>query len=160
MEAQAPPCCLDCGGPLEETGVEQATATEVPGQPKPQVTAYRVAVCRCRNCGKQVRGTAPGLAADQFGTTAHRVGPAVMAAGHSLHYWMGIPQRKVPAVLKELTGVRITQSALTQDALRRAKGAVGDRYRDLREGIRESAFVHPRRYRMAGGRQAGVSDGI
>ena len=127
MEAQAPPCCPDCGGPLEETGVEQATATELAGQPKPLVTAYRVAVCRCRDCGKKVRETAPGLAADQYGATAHRVGPAVMAAAHSLHYGMGIPVRKVPAVLKELSGVRITQSALTQDALRRAKGEVGDR---------------------------------
>ena len=65
-----------------------------------------------------MRGTAPGLAADQYGATAHRVGPSVMAAAHALHYGVGVPQRKVPGVLQELTGVTITQSALAQDALR------------------------------------------
>ena len=142
VEAQAPVCCPDCGGALEQEGVEQATTTSLPEQPKPIVTAYRVAICHCRDCGKKVRGSAPGLAADQYGATAHRVGPTVMAAAHALHYSIGVPVRKVPAVLRELTGVSITQSALTQDALRRAKGGVGAEYRKLREGIRESPFVH------------------
>ena len=142
VDAQAPPCCPFCGGPLEEDGVEFATTTDVPEQPQPEVTQYRVQVCHCRGCGKKVRGTAPGLAADQYGATAHRVGPSVMAAAHALHYGVGVPQRKVPGVLKELTGVMITQSALAQDALRRAKGEVGARYKQLREAIREAPFVH------------------
>jgi transposase len=142
VDAQAPPCCPYCGGPLEQDGVEYATTTDVPEQPKPNVTQYRVAVCHCLGCGKKVRGTAPGLAADQYGATAHRVGPAVMAAAHALHYGVGVPQRKIPAVLKELTGVSITQSALAQDALRRAKGEVGAQYQQLREAIQEAPFVH------------------
>ena len=132
VEAKAPSCCPDCGGSFEQTGVEQASTVELPKLPTPRITAYQVAVCRCRDCGKKVRGTAPGLAADQFGATAHRVGPTVMAAAHSLHYGMGIPLRKVPTVLSELTGVRITQSALTQGALRRAKGEAGAGYQALR----------------------------
>ena len=36
----------------------------------------------------------------------------------------------------------LSQSAITQDALRRARGAVGDAYRRLRESVRESAVVH------------------
>ena len=142
VDAQAPPCCPFCGGPLEEDEIEFATTTDVPEKPKPEVTQYRVAVCHCRDCGKKVRGTAPGLAADQYGATAHRVGPSVMAAAHALHYGVGVPQRKVPEVLKELTGVTITQSALAQDALRRAKAEVGAKYQQLREGIREAPFVH------------------
>jgi transposase len=142
VDAEAPPCCPYCGGPLEEDGVEFATTTDVPQQPKPEVTQYRVAVCRCRECGKKVRGTARGLAADQYGATAHRVGPSVMAAAHALHYGVGVPQRKVPGVLKELTGVIITQSALAQDALRRSKAEVGASYQQLRAGIREAPFVH------------------
>jgi hypothetical protein len=31
----------------------------------------------------------------------------------------------VPPILRELTGVRVTQGALTQDALRRTQGEVG-----------------------------------
>ena len=142
VDAEAPPYCPFCGGPLEQEGEESATTTDVPQQPEPEVTAYRVAVCRCRQCGKTVRGTAPGLAADQYGATAHRVGPGVMAAAHALHYQVGIPVRRVPGVLRELTGVTITPSALTQDALRRAKGEVGAEYQRLRAAVKEAPFVH------------------
>ena len=142
VDAGAPPQCPFCGGPLEHEGEESATTTNVPQQPQPEVTLYRVAVCRCTQCGKTVRGTAPGLAADQYGATAHRVGPGVMAAAHALHYEVGVPVRRVPGVLRELTGVTITQSALTQDALRRAKKEVGAEYRKLRAAVQEAPFVH------------------
>ena len=118
------------------------TTTDLPLRPRPVITAYRVAVCRCRHCGKTVRGSAPGLAPDQAGATAHRVGPGVMAAAHTLHYAIGIPARKVPAVLNELTGVSLTQSATTQDALRRAAGPVGAAYRELRGQAREAPVVY------------------
>ena len=65
-----------------------------------------------------------------------------MAAAHVLHYGVGIPVRRVPSVLRALTGVELSQSAITQDALRRARGAVGDAYQRLRESVRESAVVH------------------
>ena len=135
-------CCPQCGGDLEQEREEVATTTDLPLCPRPVVTAYRVTVCRCRHCGKTVRGSAPGLAPDQSGATAHRVGPGVMAAAHTLHYAIGIPVRKVPAVLGELTGVSLTQSAITQDALRRAVGRVGAAYRELREQVREAPVVH------------------
>jgi transposase len=38
--------------------------------------------------------------------------------------------------------VSITQSALAQDALRRAKGEVGSQYQQLRQAIQEAPFVH------------------
>jgi transposase len=142
LHAQAPPGCPFCGGPLEQDGEETATTTDMPEQPKPEVTLYRVAVCHCTKCGKKVRGTAPGLAPDQRGATAHRVGPGVKAAAHALHYSVGVPQRKVPGVLQELMGVTITQSALSQDALNRAKAEVGAQYRRLRATVREAPFVH------------------
>ena len=139
----APPeCCPDCGGDLEPLREEMATTTDTPPLPRPVVTAYRVSVCRCRQCGKKVRGSAPGLAEDQAGATAHRVGPNVMAAAHMLHYSIGIPVRRVPAVLAELTGVKVTQSALTQDALRRAAGAVGAAYQQLRGQVPEAPVVY------------------
>ena len=140
--AQVPAACPSCGGQLEQESEEIATTTDLPLHPQPVVTEYRVPLCRCRSCGKRVRGTACGLAADQVGATAHRVGPGVMAAAHALHYGIGVPVRKVPAILAELTGVSVTQSALTQDALRRAQGPVGEAYESLRSGVREAAVVH------------------
>jgi transposase len=134
--------CPACGGPLQEERVDFAYWTEIPARPQPQVTQYRVWVCRCTVCGHQVRGQHPDLAPEQAGATAHRVGARVMAAAHALHYGMGIPVRKVPAVLRLLTGVRLTQGTLTQDALRRAAGAVGTVYAQLRVAIPEAPVVH------------------
>jgi len=134
--------CPHCGGELEVVAEEWATTTDLPVQPQPEVTRYRVPVCRCSQCGKRVRGTAPGLAADQFGATAHRVGPGVKAAAHVLHYGAGVPVRKLPMVLKELTGISLTQGAMTQDALRRGEAEVGTRYQQLCGGMREAPVVN------------------
>ena len=140
--ATTPECCPHCGGGLDVEHEDVATTTDLPILPRPVVTAYRVPVCRCRQCGKTVRGSAPGLASDQVGAVAHRVGNRVMAAAHMLHYAIGIPVRKVPAVLRELTGVSLTQGAMTQDALRRMAGPVGVEYQRLREQVRNAPVVY------------------
>lgn len=142
VEAAVPPACPQCGGPLTEEEVEWASTTGLPACPQPVVTRYRVPVCRCSRCGQRVRGAAAGLAPDQYGATAHRVGPGVKAAAHSLHYGVGVPVRRVPAVLAELTGVSITQGALTQDALRRAEREVGAEHQQLRAQAREAPAVY------------------
>ena len=142
--------CPGCGGVLEQAGVDVAYVTDIPEMPRPEVRGYRVQIpyrgtgqaCRCRGCGRRVRGRHAEVGADQYGASAHRVGRRVMAAAHVLHYGVGIPVRRVPPVLRALTGVELSQSAITQDALRRARGAVGDGYRRLRESVRESAVVH------------------
>ena len=134
--------CPGCGGRLAEERVDLAYITELPPLPRPRVTQYRVWVCRCTACGRKVRGEHPDRASDQYGATAHRVGKRGMAAAHTLHYQIGIPVRKVPAVLETLTGLQLTQGALTQDALRRARGQVGPAYQELRATVRESQAVY------------------
>jgi transposase len=134
--------CPVCGGLLTEERVDLVYRTELPELPCPQVTQYRVWVCRCTVCGIQVRGQHPDVAPDQAGATAHRVGARVMAAAHALHYGIGIPVRKVPWVLGALTGVQLTQGAITQDALQRAGGAVGTAYQQLRAVVPASPVVH------------------
>ena len=134
--------CPGCGGRLQHEGVSLAHVTDIPQMPRPQVTEYRVQICRCVSCGRRVRGRHPEVGPDQYGASAHRVGRRVMAAAHMLHYGVGIPVRRVPAVLRALTGVELSQSAITQDALRRARGTVGDAYHRLRDSVRESAVVH------------------
>ena len=134
--------CPGCGGVLEQEGVDVAYVTDIPAMPRPQVTEYRVQVCRCRGCGRRVRGRHAEVGADQYGASAHRVGRRVMAAAHVLHYGVGVPVRRVPSVLRALTGVELSQGAITQDALRRARGAVGDAYQRLRDSVRASRIVH------------------
>jgi hypothetical protein len=136
--------CPFCGGRLEpeKEWAEEASVTDIPSQPEPEVNLFRVHVCRCRQCGKTVRGEHPDVAPDQYGATAHRFGPRVKALAHSLHYGHGVPVRRLPAVLREMTGIEITQSAITQDALKQAEGAVGTAYQQLRAQVRQAPVVY------------------
>src|SRR5918999_5007156 len=134
--------CPGCGGKLIEQRGDFAYVTDLPPLPQPRITQYRVGVCRCTGCGRQVRGEHPDLAPDQYGATAHRLGTRAKAVAHILHYQVGIPVRKVPLVLELLTGLGLTQGAITQDALRRAKGSIGQKYQELRAGVRESPVVY------------------
>jgi hypothetical protein len=65
-----------------------------------------------------------------------------MAAAHALHYGIGIPVLQVPIVLAALPVVELTQSAISQDALRRTADAVGDVYEHLRTSVPEQPVVH------------------
>jgi transposase len=134
--------CPACGGQLDEERVDFTYISELPPLPRPEVTQYRVWVCRCTGCGRKVRGKHPDLALDQYGATAHRLGPRAMAAAHALHYQVGVPVRKVPLVLELLTGMALTQGAITQNALRQAKGRVGQQYQELRAGIQDAPVVY------------------
>ena len=107
----------------------------MPERPQPEIKCYAVEVRRCEACGQRVRGQHPDVAPDQYGATAHRVGLRVKAAAHAVHYGMGVPVRKVPAILREFTGVEVTQSALTQDALKKSTGVIGNAYQQLRAGV-------------------------
>jgi hypothetical protein len=76
--------------------------------------------------------------------TAHRLGPRAQAAAHLLPYGVGVPVRKVPAVLQMLTGLQVTQSALTQAALRAGNeaGPVAYRNAELRAEIKAQSVVN------------------
>jgi hypothetical protein len=134
--------CPKCGGELAEGRVEDVSITDLPEVVQPRVRLFRVASRRCRRCGRIVRGRHPDLAADQCGATAHRLGPRHLAAAHHLHYGLGVPVRKLPEVLELLTGVKLTQGAITLDALRRAARAVGKTYQNLCDSVRDSRCVH------------------
>ena len=134
--------CPCCGGELRWERTDPVTVTDMPERPQPEVKSYAVEVRRCERCGQRVRGQHPDVAADQYGATAHRVGPRVKAAAHVVHYGMGVPVRKVPAILREFTGVRITQSALTQDALKKAEGVIGNAYQELRAEVATAPVVY------------------
>jgi transposase len=134
--------CPCCGGELQYERTEEATVTDMPEPPQPEVKRYAVEVRRCPRCGQRVRGHHSAIAPDQHGATAHRLGPRVKAAAHVLHYGMGVPVRKAPAILREFTGIAVTQSALTQDALKQSEAAVGKAYQELRAGVASAPVVY------------------
>ena len=136
--------CPDCGGALLEEGEEIVTNTAIPPAPQPAVKAYRLRIRACCQCKRKVRGQHPEVTPDQFGATAHRVGPRAQAAAHLLYYGEGIPQRKVPRVLKSLPGLPLTQGALAHSALRlgTGSGASAPAYKQLREEIKEQEALN------------------
>src|SRR3954451_18062655 len=143
IEGRLPePICPCCGEALHELRVDFAATTDIPPQPKPIVQPYRVWVYRCPTCDTTVRAPHPDLAPDQYGATAHRIGPRTMAAAHATHYGLGVPVRKVPAILEMYNGVRLTQSAITQDASRRAAGPIGRAYQSLRDQVPTSEVTY------------------
>ena len=115
--------CPDCGGQLLAERIDWASTTALPAWPRPTVTTYRVAVCRCILCGKPVRGQHPDVAPDQYGATAHRVGARAMAAAHALHYGVGLPVRKGPLVLEALNKT-LTRCTTLSRAAWRSSGTV------------------------------------
>jgi hypothetical protein len=134
--------CPDCGGELQLERIEEASTTELPEVIRPRVRCFRVAVKRCLDCRRTVRGRHPELPANQRGATAHRLGPRLRAAAHQLHYGLGVPVRKLPAVLGMLAGVKLTQGAITQDALRQGERTLAAIYQDLADSIRQAPYVH------------------
>lgn len=135
-------CCPDCGGALGEAIEEMVSTTDVPVERCVEVRRYAVEARRCGQCGKSVRGRHPDIAAGQHGATAHRVGPRIKALAHVLHFAHGVPVRKTPAILEELTGVRLTQGAITQDAMKQAAGIIGARYEELRTSVPKQPVLH------------------
>jgi len=134
--------CPCCGGKLRYERTDEASVTDMPQAAQPKVKSYAVEVRRCERCGQRVRGRHPEVAPDQYGATAHRLGPRVKAAAHTVHYGMGVPVRKLPAILRELSGIEVTQSALTQDALKKSEGVVGNAYQELRAGVAAAPAVY------------------
>jgi hypothetical protein len=61
---------------------------------------------------------------------------------HILHYVHGVPVRKTPAIIEDLTGVRLTQGAITQDAMKQSNDAVGATYKALRALVQDQPVVH------------------
>jgi len=135
--------CPDCGVPLDITR-EQATVEDTPPQPVRVIRRFTVEVGRCPQCGRSVRGRHPDLGPRQNGANAHQLGPNVKAQALALHYHSGLPLRKVPQVIAQSTGIRLTQGALTQLAcsLSDEGSPLHVRYAELREHVATSPVVN------------------
>ena len=132
--------CPECGREFERR-VELATTTKLPVL-KPIITGYFSTVCECKRCQFTIAAPHRDLRQSQQGATAHQFDDSVYAAAHVLHYGLGLPQRKVPAVLRLLCGIEISQGALSQHAVRSLVGPLATAYEGLREQVRSAKYVH------------------
>ena len=135
-------CCSDCGRANGEAVTETVPVTDIPRERHPEVRSYAIGIRRCSGCGKSARGAHPDVAPDRRGAAAHRLGPCVKALAHVMHYAYGVPVRKAPAIMEDLTGIRLTQGAITRHAMALTAGELGARYAALRDRIRKEPVTH------------------
>lgn len=135
--------CPRCDVPLQ-TSNEVVTIEDMPQRPSRVITRITVEVGVCPLCGHRARGEHPSLGPHQCGANAHQVGPGVLSQALALHYQSGLPLRRVPQVIKQTTGIVLTQSALTQTAGKLSEpGAVmHTHYQSLRKTVAASEVVN------------------
>jgi hypothetical protein len=136
--------CPQCGSDQFRIKIDLATTIDISEELSRRIDRYHVEVGECPVCGYRERGQHRDMAADQWGATAHRVGPRVRALGLVLHYHYGVTMRKVPAILSEAHGIDLSQSALTQEALKlgTGSGAVSREADRIKEIIQQAEYVH------------------
>jgi transposase len=139
VEVPLPDACPDCGGELELERVADQYQEDIPPV-RPHMRQYRIAIGRCRCCGRRVQGRHPEQTSDALGAAAAQVGPRALAAAAQLNKELGLPVAKVARALSDLCGLQITPGGL-QQALQRLAGAAGPTYDALIEGIRASPAV-------------------
>jgi transposase len=118
-EAPLPGACPDCGGPLDESHIDQQYQTEIPRTPVHR--RFNIHVGRCRCCRRRVQGRHPLQTSDALGAAASQLGPDAQAAVVELNKQAGPSHGKVSRVLGSLFGISLTPGGSTHRALRAAR---------------------------------------
>jgi transposase len=118
-EALLPDACPGCGGPLDETHVDQQYQVEIPRTPI--YRQFNVHVGRCRGCQRRVQGRHPLQTSDALGAAASQLGPDAQAAVVDLNKQAGLPHGKVSRALDSLFGISLTPGGSVHTVLRAAR---------------------------------------
>jgi transposase len=139
------PNCPKCGVelPSQSSSARVAFLLEMPRITQ-QITEYRLEQKVCTKCGITVTAKHQRVSESQTGATAFRVSPEVLAIAHVMQYEKGITARKVPAVLELTIGLRLTQSAITQAAVKKSleTKAVGVCYKTIRQELLQDEQIN------------------
>ena len=110
IQVPLPDACPCCDGELvfeDEVDQYQEDVVWVRGH----VRRFWVSRGRCRSCGRRAQGRHRDQTSDALGAAGSQVGPRAVAIAAQLNKELGIPMRKVSAVL-ELLGVSVTPGGL------------------------------------------------
>ncbi len=114
LEAPLPGCCPHCGGDVDHERDAEQWQVDLP-ELRPTVTRIRVAVGRCRDCGRRVQGRHREQASDALGAAGSQVGPTAKGWAAWLHYGLGLSFAKCARLLGRL-GIDVTAGAICQAA--------------------------------------------
>lgn len=133
-----PKSCPSCSGPCTQQEWADQYQTEIVRQTR--VTHFRVAVGRCRQCGRRVQGRDRRQSSQALGAAASQLGPEALSLATVLNKQLGLPFGKTAAVLEQGFGLEVTRGALSQ-ALARVGRRCEPTYRSLLGQIRRSPAV-------------------
>ena len=139
-KAPLPEACPDCGGPINETGVEPQYQTEIPRQPIHR--QINVHCGDCEQCGKHVRGRHSLQTSDAAGAAASQLGPDAQAAIVVLNKDMGLSHGKISRTMKSMFGIKITPGACAQIVLRAGR-KLQPAYQEILDKIKHSKKITP-----------------
>lgn len=116
LEAPLPDACPECGGPIEETHVEQQFQVEIPRKPIHRQFNIHVGQCQC--CRRRVQGRHELQTSDAVGAAASQLGPDAQAAVVDLNKNAGLSHGKVVQVLNNLFGISLSRGGSAHVILR------------------------------------------
>lgn len=115
VDAGLAACCPDCGGDVALEPIADQWQVDLPEQPAPVVTRFRVAVGSCGGCGRRVQGSHRDQTSDALGAAGSQVGRTAKGWAAWLHDSLGLSFAKCSALLGRL-GVEVTAGALCSGA--------------------------------------------
>jgi transposase len=122
-EAPLPEACPDCGGPLQETDIQQQYQVEIPRKPIHRQFNVHLGQCRCG--ARRVQGRHPLQTSDALGAAASQLGPDAQAAVVDLNKQAGLSHGKVTQVLHNLFGIDLTRGGSAHTVLRAGRRCAG-----------------------------------
>jgi len=149
-EVPLPDSCPDCGGPIDETGMEPQYQVEIPRQPIQR--QFNVHIGQCRSCQQRVQGRHPLQTSDALGAAASQLAADAQAAVVDLNKNAGLSHGKIVRVLHHLFGIKLTRGGSAHIVLRAGRRAEPI-YQAIRQAVRQAEWVVPDEtgWRVGGG---------
>lgn len=128
--------CPDCETPVNDSVSSRIRIIEdIVFNPKPQVTEWTLHRHWCRDCGKQVEGSIPGI------LPKTRIGPNTLTFIVIAKYRWNQPYAKIQDQLKTTFGLAISQGEIAH-LIARAADLVGDKWQEIIQAVRSGQTVH------------------
>jgi transposase len=120
-EAELPDVCPDCGGPIDETRIDQQYQVEIPRRPIHR--QFNVHIGCCRHCLRRVQGRHSLQTSDALGAAAAQLGADAQAAVVDFNKQGGMSHGKISRVFRTLFGISLSRGGSTHVVLRAARRA-------------------------------------
>jgi transposase len=115
-EAPLPERCPDCGGPIDESHIDQQYQVEIPRRPIHR--QFNIHIGCCQHCGRRVQGRHPLQTSDALGAAAAQLGPDAQAAVVDFNKQAGLSHGKISRVFQTLFGIPLSRGGSTHVVLR------------------------------------------